>query len=72
MVSGVGRSNKSSVQPLQYKVLEVLFDQTIQEQVLVFSEVESRSRYPQLVTAILGTAKKEASDTDYTAKVRFD
>ena len=64
--------NYSSVAPLEKQVVEVLEDHCARGQVRKYSEREAREKFPGLVVAALGAARKDNPDGEYTARVLFD
>ena len=64
--------NYSSAAPLEKQVVEVLEDHCARGQVRKYSEREAREKFPGLVVAALGAARKDKPDGEYTARVLFD
>ena len=69
---GVWNKNYSTLLSFRKEVEEVLRDQANRGQVLIFSEAEARSRFPNLVVASLGAQKKEKPGGAVSARVLFD
>ena len=70
--SGVWRSNYASLREFETQVLDVMHDQASRSQIIVMTESEARSRYPDLVVASLGAQRKQKPGGKVTARVLFD
>ena len=70
--SGVWRRNYASLREFESQVLEVMHDQAARGQIIVMTESEARSRYPDLVIASVGAQRKEKPGGKVTARVLFD
>ena len=70
--SGVWRRNYASLREFESQVLEVMHDQAARGQIIVMTESEARSRYPDLVIGSLGTQRKQKPGGKITARVLFD
>ena len=70
--SGVWRSNYSTLREFEAQVLDVMHDQASRGQIIVMSESEARTRYPNLVVASLGAQRKQKPGGKITARVLFD
>ena len=70
--SGVWRSNYASLREFESQVLEVMHDQASRGQIIVMSEKEARTRYPDLVIASLGAQRKQKPGGKVTTRVLFD
>ena len=54
------------------QVLDVMHDQASRGQIIVMTESEARSKYPNLVVASLGAQRKQKPGGKVTARVLFD
>ena len=70
--SGVWRRNYATLREFESQVLEVMHDQASRGQIIVMTESEARSRYPDLVVASLGAQRKQKPGGKVTARVLFD
>ena len=70
--SGIWRGNYASLREFESQVLEVMHDQASRGQIIVMTESEARSRYPDLVVASLGAQRKQKPGGKMTARVLFD
>ena len=70
--SGVWRRNYATLRESESQVLEVMHDQASGGQIIVMTESEARSRYPDLVVASLGAQRKQKPGGKVTARVLFD
>ena len=70
--SGVWRSNYSTLREFETQVLDVMHDQASRGQIIVMTESEARSKYPNLVVASLGAQRKQKPGGKATARVLFD
>ena len=70
--SGVWRSNYSTLREFEVQVLDVMHDQASRGQIIVMTESEARSKYPNLVVASLGAQRKQKPGGKVTARVLFD
>ena len=70
--SGVWRSNYSTLREFETQVLDVMHDQASRGQIIVMTESEARSKYPNLVVASLGAQRKQKPGGKVTARVLFD
>ena len=69
---GVWRRSYARLETFEDPVLEVMHDQASRGQVLVLSESEAKSKFPDLVIASLGAQRKEKPGGKVTARVSFD
>ena len=65
-------AEQGSVWRFESQVLDVMHNQATRGQVLVFSELEAKQRFPDLVIASLGAQRKEEPGGIVTARVLFD
>ena len=70
--SGVWRRNYATLREFETQVLDVMHDQASRGQIIVMTESEARSKYPDLVIASLGAQRKEKPGEKVTARVLFD
>ena len=70
--SGVWRSNYSTLREFETQVLDVMHDQASRGQIIVMTESEARTKYPNLVVASLGAQRKQKPGGKITARVLFD
>ena len=70
--SGVWRRNYATLREFETQVLEVMHDQASRGQIIVMTESEARSKYPDLVVASLGAQRKQKPGGKVTARVLFD
>ena len=70
--SGVWRSNYATLREFETQVLDVMHDQASRGQIIVMTESEAKSRYPDLVVASLGAQRKQKPGGKVTARVLFD
>ena len=70
--SGVWPRNYASLREFEKQVLDVMHDQASRGQIIVMTEPEARSRYPDLVVASLGAQRKQKPGGKVTARVLFD
>ena len=70
--SGVWRRNYATLREFETQVLDVMHDQASRGQIIVMTESEARSRYPDLVVASLGAQRKQKPGGKVTARVLFD
>ena len=70
--SGVWRSIYATLREFETQVLDVMHDQASRGQIIVMTESEARSRYPDLVVASLGAQRKQKPGGKITARVLFD
>ena len=69
--SGVWRRNYATLREFETQVLDVMHDQASRGQIIVMTESEARSRYPDLVVASLGAQRKQKPGGKVTARVLF-
>ena len=70
--SGIWRNNYLTLLEFETQVMEVLHDQASRGQIIVMSEPEARTKYPNLVVASLGAQRKQKPGGKITARVLFD
>ena len=70
--SGVWRRSYATLREFETQVLDVMHDQASRGQIIVMTESEARSRYPDLVVASLGAQRKQKPGGKVTARVLFD
>ena len=66
--SGVWRRNYATLREFETQVLDVMHDQASRGQIIVMTESEARSRYPDLVVASLGAQRKQKPGGKVTAE----
>ena len=71
-LGSVWRRNHASLATFEEQVLEVMHDQALRGELLVYSETEARRMYSDLVIASLGAQRNENPGGKITARVLFD
>ena len=70
--AGVWRNNYSTLREFETQVLDVMHDQASRGQVIIMTEPEAKTKYPNLVVASLGAQRKQKPGGKITARVLFD